>query len=124
MNSSKHTAAQNHQDTEAGLERTRISLLSDDNWFYIRKLYCMSPRELEVARLVCEGFNNEEIADNLKIKQGTIKTHIRNIYRRIRVNNKIEMLLKFVEHAAQSPTQLKIALPIRPSNGGNVSSSE
>jgi hypothetical protein len=40
---------------------------------------------------------NEEVAGRLKITGGTVKTHLRNIYRRVRVNNKIGMLLRFVE---------------------------
>jgi DNA-binding CsgD family transcriptional regulator len=75
----------------------------------------MSPRELQVAQLVCQGFDNEEIAGSLKIKQGTIKTHMRNIYRRVRVKNRIEMLLRFVDNAAKSPTKLEIKFSL-PSN--------
>jgi DNA-binding NarL/FixJ family response regulator len=59
----------------------------------------MSPRELQVAKLVCRGFSNGDIAGELKIRDGTAKTHLRNIYRRIRVKNKIAMLLKFIEQA-------------------------
>jgi DNA-binding NarL/FixJ family response regulator len=110
----KNSSTDNNRDEDSGLERTRISLLNDEHWSYIRKQYSMSPRELQVARLVCEGFNNDEIADSLKITQGTIKTHIRNIYRRIRVKNKIEMLLKFVDHASKSPIRSKIDIPINP----------
>jgi DNA-binding NarL/FixJ family response regulator len=68
----------------------------------------MSLRELQVAKLVCQGFNNGEIATSLKITQGTIKTHMRNIYRRIRVKNKIEMLLTFVNSAAKTSTRIEI----------------
>jgi DNA-binding NarL/FixJ family response regulator len=91
-------------------ERPRISLLGEEHWLHIRRQYCMSPRELQVARLVCQGFDNEEIAGSLKIKQGTIKTHMRNIYRRVRVKNRIEMLLKFVDIAAGSSSKLEIKL--------------
>jgi DNA-binding NarL/FixJ family response regulator len=117
--------AANDGNGDPGKERTRISLLNDEHWSYIRRQYSMSPREMQVARLVCEGFNNDEIADSLKITQGTIKTHIRNIYRRVRVKNKIEMLLKFVDHASKSPIQPKIDLPVHPGredNPGGISS--
>ena len=57
----------------------------------------MTPRELQIAILVCRGFNNREISKALNIKQGTIKTHLRNIYRRVRVKTKITLLLKFIE---------------------------
>jgi len=72
----------------------------------------MSPRELQVAKLVCQGFSNDEIATDLKMKKGTVKTHIRNIYRRIRVSSKIEMLLKFVDSITKLSTKRAISLPI------------
>jgi DNA-binding CsgD family transcriptional regulator len=76
-----------------------ISLLDDIQWLYIQRECHLTARELQVAKLVCRGFNNEDIAAELKITHGTIKTHIRNIYRRIRVKNKIQMVLKFVDTA-------------------------
>ncbi len=97
-------------------ERPKVSLLKEEHWVRIRKQYCISPRELQVAKLVCQGFNNDEIASSLKIRQGTIKTHIRNIYRRIRVKNRVEMLLRFVDDATQWPTKPEIGLPAVPPN--------
>ena len=72
----------------------------------------MSPRERQVAELVCSGFTNEEIAKALKIKRGTVKTHLRNIYRRIRVKNKITMLLKVVDSATKFCTNSGTTPPI------------
>lgn len=72
-------------------------LLDEKQWLYLKKRYHMTPRELQVAILVCRGFNNDEITKALKIRHGTVKTHLRNIYRRVRVKNKITLLLKFVE---------------------------
>ncbi len=57
----------------------------------------MTPREIQIAQLVCQGLANEEIAKRLKIKNGTVKTHVRNLYRKLWVHNKISMLLRFVE---------------------------
>lgn len=79
--------------------RPDVTLLDEERWAYIQTRYRMSPREIQVAKLVCRGFSNGDIAGELKIKDGTAKTHLRNIYRRIRVKNKIAMLLKFIEQA-------------------------
>ena len=77
-------------------ERPKVILLNEKHWSYIQKRYHISPRELEVARLVCHGMSNKEIAEALKIRQGTVKTHIKNIYRRIHVKNKVALLLRFM----------------------------
>jgi DNA-binding CsgD family transcriptional regulator len=112
---SKNPIENNTTGNDPIFERPRISLLGEEHWLQIRKQYCISLREVQVAKLVCQGFGNEEIAGSLKIKQGTIKTHMRNIYRRVRVKNRIEMLLKFVDIAAGSSTKLEIKFSL-PSN--------
>ncbi len=72
-------------------------LLDEKQWLYLKERYHMTPRELQVAILVCRGFNNNEIAKSLKIKHGTVKTHLRNLYRRVRVKSKILLLLRLVD---------------------------
>ena len=90
----------------------KVALLDEKQWLYVQKRYHMTPRELQVAKLVCQGFNNEEIARALKIQQGTVKTHLRNVYRRARVKNKITMLLKLVDQATKFSTKSRITPPI------------
>ena len=53
-------------------------LISDSQWRYIQSRHQMTDREVDVARLVCTGCSNEQIADKLDIKSGKGKTHIRN----------------------------------------------
>lgn len=72
-------------------------LLDDSKWEYLRKRYGMTAREMQVARLVCCGLGNDHIAAQLGIKHATVKTHIRNLYRKLWVHNKISMLLKFIK---------------------------
>lgn len=71
-------------------------LLDEKHWSYIRRRYCMSPRELQVAALVCRGLTNEDIAGILKMRPGTVKTHLRSIFSKTRARNKITLLLIFV----------------------------
>ena len=81
----------------AAKDTTDFSLLTKKQWQYVQRLYRISPRELEVAILICRGYANAEVAKKLKIKDATVKTHLRNLYRRLRVGTKVQMLLKFVD---------------------------
>ncbi|MHC4083607.1 MAG: response regulator transcription factor [Planctomycetota bacterium] len=74
-----------------------VSLLDDKQWRYVQRRYHISPRELEVAKLVCKGFVNGNIAKKLKVKPGTVKTHLKSIFGKTRARNKITLLLRFVE---------------------------
>ncbi len=97
----KYSKAKDRWGDDSVFRTPRIALLKQEHWSYIKRHYNMSRREIQVAELICMGFSNEEVAEDLKIRPGTVKTHLRNIYRRIRVRNKIAMLLKVVDQATK-----------------------
>lgn len=49
-----------------------------------------SVRELEVLRLMCEGYTNKELANLLELSPNTIKTHLNNIYTKLGVANRTQ----------------------------------
>jgi len=77
-------------------KKTKLILLDKKQWSYVQNLYNLTPREREIAEQICQGLGNGGIAKNLRIRPGTVKTHTRNIYRKVRVKNKIAMLLRFL----------------------------
>ena len=54
----------------------------------------LSERELEVLTLLASGRSNKEIARDLFISVGTVKTHTNNIYRKLGVRNRAEALIR------------------------------
>ena len=72
------------------------AIFDEKQWTYLKQRYRLTSREVQVAILICQGYDNDHIAEILGIQQGTVKTHVRNVYRRIRVKNKISLLLKFL----------------------------
>ena len=97
---------------EEYFEKPDVQLLSHRQWLYLQKRFHITERELEVASLICRGFNNAEVAEKLGITPGTAKTHLRNLYKRVRVKSKIELLLRFVEDASllEDPPQSRSAV--------------
>ena len=45
-------------------------------------------REVEILRLVAEGLRNQEIAERLGIKASTVEYHVRNLFRKLAVQNR------------------------------------
>jgi DNA-binding NarL/FixJ family response regulator len=54
-------------------------------------LDALTPRELEVAQLVVERHTNPEIARTLVLSEKTIETHMRNIFRKLRVSSRADV---------------------------------
>lgn len=52
----------------------------------------LTPREIEVIRLVANGMRNKEIAQKLAISEGTVKIHLHRSYEKLHVDNRLELL--------------------------------
>jgi len=54
----------------------------------------LSERELEVLQLIVSGLSNREIAEKLVIGEGTVKTHINNIYSKLDVQSRTQAIAR------------------------------
>jgi DNA-binding NarL/FixJ family response regulator len=50
--------------------------------------------ELEVLQLIVEGYNNPTIARKLHITRGTVKTHVRNILKKLYVSDRTQAAIR------------------------------
>jgi len=112
MSQLTNAAADNPGKGDPGQGRPDALLLDSKQWVYVQNRHNLTPREREIAELVCQGLRNGSIAGNLRIRPGTVKTHIRNIYRKVRVKSKIEMILRFVTEAREPFPQYEGTPPI------------
>ena len=53
-------------------------------------LAALTPRELEVLRLIARGLSNQEIADQVFVSINSVKTYIRSAYRKIGVRSRTQ----------------------------------
>jgi DNA-binding NarL/FixJ family response regulator len=59
------------------------------------ELESLSPRELDVLRLLAEGYINKEIADRLNLSAPTVATYIRRIYDKLHVHTRAAAVGRF-----------------------------
>ncbi len=58
----------------------------------LKKKYNLSDREIEVALLVLEGYNNQKIAQQIYLSVPTVKTHVSNVFKKTGVQNRFELM--------------------------------
>jgi len=57
----------------------------------------LTERETQILRMVVEGKGNKAIANRLGLSEGTIKSHLRNIYRKLKVQTRAEAAAQAVQ---------------------------
>jgi DNA-binding NarL/FixJ family response regulator len=62
-----------------------------------RVLSQLSPRELEVLKLVAKGLSNKEIGSELSVVEGTVKIHLTNILAKLGVSDRTQAILTAVK---------------------------
>ena len=58
----------------------------------------LTDREVEVLRLVAQGKDNGQIADELVISVQTVKNHVSNVLAKLQVGNRIQAAVMAVKH--------------------------
>jgi DNA-binding NarL/FixJ family response regulator len=58
----------------------------------------LTPREAEVLRLIAEGRTNQEIAADLVVSEGTVKTHVNRIFAKVRVRDRAQAVAYAYRH--------------------------
>lgn len=63
-----------------------------------RRNFGLSAREIEVVSAIAAGYSNREIAHRLSLSEQTVKHHITNIFDKLGVSNRMELVLFAVSH--------------------------
>jgi len=56
----------------------------------------LTKREAEVYRLASQGLANKAVAGRLGVREGTVKVHLHNIYRKLRISNRAGLILSAI----------------------------
>jgi len=58
----------------------------------------LTPREIEVTRMVAAGLRNKEIAARLEITEATVKFHLHSIYEKLRIDGRYALMSYARDH--------------------------
>lgn len=57
------------------------------------KTSCLTEQEITIFESLGKGLNNDEIAHELHISSNTVRSHIKNIYKKLRCNDRVKIAL-------------------------------
>lgn len=58
----------------------------------------LTSRQTEIVKLILEGFSNKEISFELKITEGTVKAHVYNVFKKVEVNSRSQLIKKILDY--------------------------
>ncbi|KAA5548111.1 ATP-binding response regulator [Adhaeribacter rhizoryzae] len=88
---------------QAAISNLKISLLPEENPINQNapsvfeqncKLYNLTDREIDIVKLIRQGSKYKTIAESLFISERTVNKHVQNIFEKVGVSNKVELLNK------------------------------
>lgn len=65
----------------------------------------LSNREAEVTELVSKGLSNKEIANQLFITEMTVRFHLANIYKKMNVKSRAQLIVYCLPHLGYTPSE-------------------
>jgi len=72
-----------------GISNTLINSKSEDTIDNI-----LTKKEIEITHLITKGLNNKEIGNIQNISEKTVKAHLTNIYKKMEIKNRFELMLQ------------------------------
>lgn len=79
--------------TDGGGYRTLVGMVSPDQ-AREHGYRALSPREMQVADLVCQGKQNKEIAWLIGLAECTVENHLRRIYQKLGIHNRAALVAR------------------------------
>ena len=74
----------------------------------------LSNREAEVSELVALGFANKEVASKLFVTEKTVKFHLTNIYKKLAVKSRTQLIVLFSTMNTELQTEVEVPSPFDP----------
>lgn len=57
----------------------------------------LTKTEIEITKFVKQAKRNKEIAETMGITEGTVRTHLRSIFRKLKIKSRAELIIKELE---------------------------
>jgi DNA-binding NarL/FixJ family response regulator len=82
------------------MQHAVVKIMETPDHLGVKAAQRLTPRELQIVALICEGLKNKQIAYQLGTKEQVVKNYLRSIYMKAGVSDRLELALFTVHHRA------------------------
>lgn len=75
---------------------TLPELFTPNQWQALSARFRLSPRQSEVARLICLGLRKQQMAARLRVSEATARLHVKELFQKLHVNDRVGVPVRFV----------------------------
>ena len=98
-----------------------LVLFTPEEWHTMARLLRLTPRQLAVAELLCAECSQRDMARRLELSMDTVRTHLRALYARLRVQSRVGVVVRLVlaqrELLAAPRTEAMLDMGLAPTFG-------
>lgn len=88
----RHLSKELQKDTLNHSSISLVNFVDNDHFYKFIKTHNFTTREQDILKYLLEDKNNQEISDMLFISIGTVKTHVHNIYQKVNVTKRSQLI--------------------------------
>lgn len=101
----RHFLSAAWQHTPQAVENLPVTPVTGETLAERCAQYNITDREQEIMAFLLQGYSNPQIAEKLFISLSTVKSHLRNIYPKIGVKSRYELIVHFKDRSDSIPSQ-------------------
>jgi DNA-binding NarL/FixJ family response regulator len=94
----------------ANLQNQPLELPVTDLTLKVREFRQLTQREVEITTLLCQGINTKGLSSKLFISRATVYRHINNIFEKLQVSNRQELITTILGTDNQDDAEPKLHL--------------
>lgn len=72
-------------------------LMPEAKWCVVAEIAGLTPRELQVAKLLFRGLTRQQIANELSVKIRTVRHHLESLHEKLHVSNRVGVVLRIIQ---------------------------
>lgn len=73
-----------------------VPLFTEAEWGHLASVFGLTPRQCQIARLMCAGLTYKSVGAHVSISINTVRMHMRALFAKLGVHDRVSLVLQLV----------------------------